>query len=141
MKSTLLVVDDDRLTRETLASALDETYNVLTAGDGHEALAVLERKRVDIVLSDMTMPGLNGLGLLEAINSLEDKPALIFITGNATVETAVQAMKLGAQDYITKPVNLGHLDLVLEKTLETRTFGPKTPSSRTACASPIPPPN
>jgi len=120
MKSTLLVVDDDRLTRETLASALDETYNVLTAGDGHEALAVLERKRVDIVLSDMTMPGLNGLGLLEAINSLEDKPALIFITGNATVETAVQAMKLGAQDYITKPVNLGHLDLVLEKTLETR---------------------
>ncbi len=120
MKSTLLVVDDDRLTRETLASALGDTYNVLTAGDGHEALAILERKRVDIVLSDMTMPGLNGLGLLEGINALEDKPALIFITGNATVETAVQAMKLGAQDYITKPVNLGHLDLVLEKTLETR---------------------
>ncbi len=120
MSATLLIVDDDKLTRDTLASNFTATYQVITASDGHMALEVLNRKHVDLVLSDMTMPGMDGIGLLEAINTLADKPTLIFITGNATLETAVKAIKLGAHDYITKPINLEHLELLVEKALEAR---------------------
>ena len=117
-----MIVDDDKLTRETLASALGDAYRVQTASGGRAALDILAADRIDVVLSDMTMPGMDGLGLLEAINLLEDRPAVIFITGQATVESAVRAMKLGAHDYVTKPVNLDRLELLLEKALESRTL-------------------
>jgi len=120
MTASLLIVDDDKLTRETLASALGDAYRVQTASGGRAALDILAADRIDVVLSDMTMPGMDGLGLLEAINLLEDRPAVIFITGQATVESAVRAMKLGAHDYVTKPVNLDRLELLLEKALESR---------------------
>ena len=120
MAASLLIVDDDKLTRETLASALGDAYRVQTASGGRAALDILAADRIDVVLSDMTMPGMDGLGLLEAINLLEDRPAVIFITGQATVESAVRAMKLGAHDYVTKPVNLDRLELLLEKALESR---------------------
>jgi len=122
MAASLLIVDDDKLTRETLASALGDAYRVQTASGGRAALDILAADRIDVVLSDMTMPGMDGLGLLEAINLLEDRPAVIFITGQATVESAVRAMKLGAHDYVTKPVNLDRLELLLEKALESRTL-------------------
>ena len=122
MTASLLIVDDDKLTRETLASALGDAYRVQTASGGRAALDILAADRIDVVLSDMTMPGMDGLGLLEAINLLEDRPAVIFITGQATVESAVRAMKLGAHDYVTKPVNLDRLELLLEKALESRTL-------------------
>ena len=120
MTASLLIVDDDKLTRETLASALGDAYRVQTASGGRAALDILAADRIDVVLSDMTMPGMDGLGLLEAINLQEDRPAVIFITGQATVESAVRAMKLGAHDYVTKPVNLDRLELLLEKALESR---------------------
>jgi len=122
MAASLLIVDDDKLTRETLARALGDAYRVQTASGGRAALDILAADRIDVVLSDMTMPGMDGLGLLEAINLLEDRPAVIFITGQATVESAVRAMKLGAHDYVTKPVNLDRLELLLEKALESRTL-------------------
>jgi len=122
MAASLLIVDDDKLTRETLASALGDAYRVQTASGGRAALDILAADRIDVVLSDMTMPGMDGLGLLEAINLQEDRPAVIFITGQATVESAVRAMKLGAHDYVTKPVNLDRLELLLEKALESRTL-------------------
>ncbi|MDP1648139.1 MAG: sigma-54 dependent transcriptional regulator [Rubrivivax sp.] len=122
MNASVLIVDDDQLTRETLARAFGSEYQVTTASDGHEALAMLERQPCDLVLSDMTMPGLDGLGLLERLNRTEHPPALIFITGSSSVDTAVKAMKLGAHDYITKPVNLDRLGLLMAKALETRSL-------------------
>ncbi len=122
MTSSLLIVDDDKLTRDTLASAFAGSYQVATAGDGNEALAVLAAGQFDIVLSDMTMPGLDGLGLLERMNEQEDRPAVIFITGSASVASAVRAMKLGAHDYVTKPVNLDRLALLMDKALESRSL-------------------
>lgn len=120
MTASLLIVDDDKLTRETLADAFAGRYHVFTARNGLEALAVLGTESVDVLLSDLSMPDMDGIAMLERINPREDKPAVIFITGHATVESAVTAMKLGAHDYVTKPVNLDRLDLLLEKALETR---------------------
>jgi two-component system, NtrC family, response regulator AtoC len=116
----LLIVDDDKLTRETLASAFAGQYRISTARNGLEALAELDNESIDLVLSDLSMPDMDGITMLERINQRESRPAVIFITGHATVESAVAAMKLGAHDYVTKPVNLDRLGLLLEKALEAR---------------------
>jgi DNA-binding NtrC family response regulator len=121
MTASLLIVDDDRLTRETLASAFADKYQTSVARSGLEALEVLESEKPDVVLSDLRMPDMDGIALLERITQREGtQPSVIFITGHATVEAAVAAMKLGAHDFITKPLNLDRLALMLEKALETR---------------------
>ena len=120
MSASLLIVDDDKLTRDTLADALADDYRTYTAANGAAALSMLQAGDFDIVLSDLMMPGLSGLELMEKISQLANRPEVIFITGHATVESAVEAMKLGAADYITKPVRLDRLCMLLQKTLETR---------------------
>lgn len=120
MKS-ILIVDDDKLTRETLAKALAPTYQVSMAANGEEALAAIAGNDIDLALLDLLMPDMNGLVLQEKIKSQgHDRPMVIFITGHGTVESAVQAMQLGAYDYITKPVHLDRLFLLIEKAMETR---------------------
>ena len=120
MSASLLIVDDDKLTRDTLADALTDDYRTYTAANGAAALSMLQAGDFDVVLSDLMMPGLSGLELMEKISQLANRPEVIFITGHATVESAVEAMKLGAADYITKPVRLDRLCMLLQKTLETR---------------------
>jgi len=121
MTASLLIVDDDKLTRETLSSVFSDKYHVLVARNGIEALELLETQKADIVLSDLKMPDFDGIALLERINQQTGVlPAVIFITGHATVESAVLAMKLGAHDFITKPLNLDRLALLLERALDTR---------------------
>jgi len=119
-ETTILIVDDDKVTRKTLSMALDDDYTTTTAGSGTEALEVLSREEIDLVLSDLDMPGMSGIALLQKINQLEAPPPVIFITGQGTIETAVQAMKLGAYDYVSKPVNLDRLMLIITKTLENK---------------------
>jgi len=119
-ETTILIVDDDKVTRKTLSMALEDDYTTTSAGSGAEALAILEKEEIDLVLSDLDMPGMTGLQLLEKINRLEAPPPVIFITGQGTIETAVQAMKLGAYDYVSKPVNLDRLMLLITKTLENK---------------------
>ena len=122
--TTLLIVDDDKITRETLALALEDDYETLTAKDGKSALEILNKSEISLVLSDLFMPGMNGIELLKQINTLFsdicEKPPVIFITGQGSVETAVEAMKLGAYYYVTKPVNIDRLCILIEKTLENK---------------------
>ena len=118
--TTILIVDDDKLTRQTLSLALEDHYETVTAKDGKAALELLKTREIDLVLSDLFMPGMNGIELLEQINLLTEKPPVIFITGQGSVETAVQAMKIGAYDYVTKPINIDRLTLLIEKTLENK---------------------
>lgn len=121
MTASLLIVDDDRLTRETLASAFADKYQTTVARSGLEALQILETEKADVVLSDLRMPDMDGLALLGRITQQQGRqPSVIFITGHATVEAAVEAMKLGAHDFITKPLNLDRLAMMLEKALENR---------------------
>ncbi|WP_410346530.1 sigma-54-dependent transcriptional regulator [Thioalkalivibrio sp.] len=118
VQDSILIVDDDRMTRETLSRALSDSYATLTAGSGEEALELLQSEPVSIVLADLVMPGMNGMELLEAINKLEYRPMVILITGQGTVDSAVEAMKLGAYDYLPKPINIDRLDVLILKALE-----------------------
>jgi DNA-binding NtrC family response regulator len=119
-ETTILIVDDDKVTRQTLSMTLDDDFQTITAGSGKAALEVLAREEIDLVLSDLDMPGMTGLELLERINQLESPLPVIFITGQGTIETAVQAMKLGAYDYVSKPVNIDRLELLIGKALENK---------------------
>ncbi len=119
--ASILVVDDEPGVRGVMEEILArEGYKVSTASDGVEALTLVHTQRYDLVLSDLYMPKMDGLELLKRIKDLPDSPDVIIITGHASVESAVQAMKLGAADYIPKPLNFELLRLVVSKTLNQR---------------------
>jgi DNA-binding NtrC family response regulator len=121
MKFTVLVVDDERNIREGLAEALAlEGHEVATAADGEEALAILGREEVDLVITDLRMPKLTGDELLKRVNSEWPAVPVIILTGHGTIETAVQAMRGGAYDFLTKPVDLERLGLLVKRALSTR---------------------
>jgi DNA-binding NtrC family response regulator len=118
--ASILIADDEKNTREGLARALQRHYDVLLAEDGRRALEILEQRPVDIVLSDVRMPGMDGLTLLSRALARTPQPLVILLTAYGTIETAVDAMKRGAYDYLTKPVNLDQLDLKLKQALRSR---------------------
>jgi len=117
---TVLVVDDDKNTRDGLRHALRREGNVLVAESADSALSILESQDVDIMLSDVRMPGMDGIKLMQ--RSLARMPELIVIllTAYGNVETAVEAMKKGAYDFLMKPVNLDHLDMLLKRSVRAR---------------------
>jgi DNA-binding NtrC family response regulator len=116
----VLIVDDEKNTREGLARALRRQYQVLTAEDGLKALEVLSENMADVVLSDVRMPGMDGLTLIQRILARSPQPVCILLTAYGTIDIAVEAMQRGAYDFMTKPVNLDRLDLVLKRALQNR---------------------
>jgi len=118
--STILIVDDERNTRDGLQRALQNRYNVLLAEDSRKALELLESAGVDVLLTDLKMPGVDGMGLLRRATALPQPPVCIMMTAYGSIENAVQAMQAGAYHYVTKPVNLDELDVVLERALKSR---------------------
>ncbi|MDD4869527.1 MAG: sigma-54 dependent transcriptional regulator [Kiritimatiellae bacterium] len=119
-KSSILIVDDEKNTRDGLERALRNTYNVFLAENAERALKILGESRIDVLLTDVRMPGMDGLTLLQ--RALGSNPGLvcIILTAYGNVETAVEAMKRGAYDFLMKPVNLDHLDLILTRALHSR---------------------
>jgi len=100
----LLVVDDDRSNLESIQRTFErEKIEVLTANDGREALDLLRHRKVGVVLTDLMMPGMSGLELLRAVKTVSPETEVILMTAFGTVETAVEAMKEGAWDFVTKP--------------------------------------
>ncbi len=115
----ILVVDDDEsLRRVTEVQLEEEGYQVATAAGGEEALRLLEQGPYDLVISDLKMPGMGGVDLLREIRQRYPEVVVILLTAFGTVETAVEAMKLGAYDYVTKPVNPDALRLIVERALD-----------------------
>ena len=107
----LLVVEDDPDFRETCTRWMTRKgHRVEAAANGHEALEVCDRKVFDVAIVDMNMPGLSGLELLERMKSTQIETEVIILTGQGTIESAVNAMKLGASDYLTKPFPLDELE-------------------------------
>ncbi len=120
-RPVILVVDDDKNTRDGLQRALQRHYDVKTAESADAALALLaEGVPVDVMLSDLRMPGMDGLALLRRVNAQHPKTVCILLTAYGSVETAVEAMKHGAQDFLIKPVNLDHLDLLVARAIKSR---------------------
>ena len=122
-RPVILIVDDEKNTREGLVRALRGEYAVAEAENGQRALEWLETHAADVVLSDLRMPGLDGLDLLSRLLGRESKPIVILLTAFGSVETAVEAMKRGAYDFLAKPVNLDRLDLLLRRALAERRLG------------------
>jgi two-component system, NtrC family, response regulator AtoC len=118
-RPVVLIVDDDKNTRDGLERALRATYTVLTAESAERALDLLDAHNVTLLLSDVRMPGMDGLTLLR--RALARQPDLIgiLLTAYGNVETAVEAMKEGAYDFLMKPVNLDHLDLLLKRAIRS----------------------
>ncbi len=117
----ILLVDDDRTFRLSTAELLSqEGYEVVLAADGHEAAAALEAEPIDLMLLDLRMPGLDGLKLVEALRALGRRVPILMISGFGTVESAVEALHLGADDFLTKPVDPDVLSARVAELLERR---------------------
>jgi DNA-binding NtrC family response regulator len=115
----ILVVDDEEPFRRLLNKELSRKgYAVEVAHDGSEALRLLHDRSFDIILLDVVMPGVDGISLMKKIKEDPGIPAIIVLTGKATVETAVEAMKNGAYDYLTKPYKLDELTIVIDRAYE-----------------------
>ena len=118
-KYTILIVDDEPLIRKSLFEILKMIgYQCLMVGSGEEAVEAIQKKKVDIVISDMRLPEMSGIDLLKKIKKLQPSIEVIMMTGFGSIETAVEAMKLKAFDYITKPIVDDEIKLVLEKIIE-----------------------
>jgi len=120
-RGRVLIVDDEEQMRDLLTKVLDKNgYQVSAAGDGEQALAILEKEPVDLVVTDVRMPGVSGLEALKAIKELNPEIVVIIMTAFGSIDQAVQAVKEGAYDYINKPFKIDEMLLTIEKALEER---------------------
>jgi DNA-binding NtrC family response regulator len=118
MSSTILVIDDEVNVLESFKVFLKDNYNVLTTASGEEALKVIKKENIHLVLLDILMPEMDGIEVLRQIKELSPDTEVIMVTAIKTVKTAIQAMKLGAYDYITKPFDVDEVSSSIEKCLE-----------------------
>ena len=117
----ILIVDDEPLIRKSLYEILRiEGYRVQMAETGEAALGILKKERFDIVVTDFQLPEMNGIALLEEIKRGSPKTEVILVTGYGTIESAVAAMKKGAFDYITKPINDSEIKIIIQKLIEKK---------------------
>ncbi len=117
--STILLVDDKSSMRKVLRQTLESDQKTIQeAEDGEKALEIIKTKHVDVVITDIKMPRLDGMTLLKMIKELDTEIVVIIMTAYGTIETAVEAMKLGAYDYITKPFSTEQVKLTVEKAIE-----------------------
>jgi DNA-binding NtrC family response regulator len=121
MKPSILIVDDEKSIRDNLAKYLSVDYTAYTAANGREAVRELtENSDIEVVLSDMKMPGMDGLELLEKVREDNRDVVVILITGFSTIESAVDAMRKGAYDYLTKPIDLNKLEITIKNAIENK---------------------
>ncbi|NOY65017.1 MAG: sigma-54-dependent Fis family transcriptional regulator [Nitrospirae bacterium] len=121
MNIKVLIVDDEEPVRRLLSKELSRKgFFTETASDGSEALKKLKKDAFDVVLLDIVMPGIDGIEFMKTIRNDPAAPSIIVLTGRATVETAVEAMKNGAFDYLTKPYKLEELNIIISRAYENR---------------------
>jgi DNA-binding NtrC family response regulator len=116
----ILLVDDERNVHYSLQRALGEAYGIISAFSGEEAIQKLTTEHPCLVLLDVKLPGLNGLGTLQRIKGVDRDVPVILLTAYGTTETAITAMKLGAYDYLLKPIDIGSLRGIMSKALQLR---------------------
>ena len=125
---SVLVIDDEEIIRVLLAEILAEDgYQVTTAKDGIEGVEKLKQERFDLIISDMVMPGMNGIEVLQEAFKVDPEYSVVMITGYPSVETAVKLVSLGASDYITKPFNVDLIKVTVAKVLELKRVRGATP--------------
>jgi DNA-binding NtrC family response regulator len=120
MLPTLLIVDDEKSTREGLRGALEEEFDVYTAASAAEAMAILKSEPVQLLLTDLRLGGESGMDLLEKALALPEPPVAIMMTAYGSVDAAVEAMRRGAWHFVTKPLNLDEVEMLLKRALRSR---------------------
>ena len=117
----VLIVERDHQAREVLHQIfVSAGYHCLLANDGREGVEAFKAGRPPLVVTDLTMPGITGVELLQQVRAVDDDVAVIVLTGAADVKTAIASLKLGAHDFIMKPVNMDELLIATERALERR---------------------
>jgi DNA-binding NtrC family response regulator len=131
----ILIVDDEASFRTSLKGALKKEYQIVEAADSEEALNQVAESPPDVVLLDISMPGVDGLEALRKIRALDDYPAVIMVTAHGEIKNVVQAMNEGAADYLTKPIDLDGLHIAITKALERLRFKREIASLRRALSN------
>lgn len=122
MVPSVLIVDDEKHTREGLQQALQDSYDVSVAASADEGFNLMEAQEFDVIVTDLRMPGKSGLKVIDKALTLSNKPAVIMMTAYGSIDSAVEAMKRGAVDFLTKPVNIERLEILIQRALKTRTL-------------------
>ncbi len=139
-RNKILVVDDEHLIRWSLEQNLKKQgYEVVTAGSGEDALRLAREEQPDLVLLDIQLPGISGIEVLEKIKDYDEEIIVIMVTAHGGLETAVNAMRLGAHDYVSKPFNLDELSIIIKKALETSDLKREVARLRTETKKSVPP--
>lgn len=120
MLPTLLIVDDERATREGLRSALEEEFDIYTAANASEAATILKSEPIQLLLTDLRLGGDSGMQVLDTALALPDPPLALMMTAYGSVDTAVEAMRHGAWHFVTKPLNLDEVEMLLKRALRSR---------------------
>jgi len=120
MPHTLLIVDDEKHTREGLRAALEDRFDVYVAADIPGAISVLENDTVDLMVADLRLGNEDGMQLVDRALRLPHAPICIIMTAYGSVDTAVEAMKHGAYDFVTKPINIDRLEILIQRALQSR---------------------
>src|ERR1700693_6298295 len=122
MPYRILVAEDSTQTSRQLKELLesDGTFQVDTVGDGRAASAALDRAGYSFLLTDLRMPGMDGMALIEHVRKAGLPVTVVVLTGHGSIDQAVQAMRLGATDFLTKPIDIDHLRIVMEKAVRER---------------------
>jgi len=120
MQGTILIVDDEKHTREGLRQSLEDEFDTYTASNLDEALNVLNSDQIDLVLTDLRLGGEDGMALIERILQRPRPPVCILMTAYGSIATAVEAMKRGAYDFVTKPVNIDELGIKISRAIKGR---------------------
>ena len=122
-EARILVVDDDKALADNLVEYLSKLgYQTIAAYGGREALARFEKGDFQLVITDLKMPEMDGMELLDAVNKLDSRVMVMVITGYGTIESAVDAIKRGAYDYIPKPFKMDELEVIVNRALERHTL-------------------
>src|SRR3954468_24116220 len=120
MQPTILIVDDEKHTRDGLRAALEEKFDVYVASEIAGAINVLETENVDLMVTDLRLGGDDGMALIDRALKLPHPPICIMMTAYGSVDTAVEAMKHGAYDFVTKPINIDRLEILINRALRGR---------------------
>jgi two-component system response regulator AtoC len=122
MAPSVLIVDDEKHSREGLQQALAENYDVSLAASADEAFNLMDAQPFDVILTDLRMPGKSGLKVIDRALALQNKPAVLMMTAYGNIDTAVEAMRRGAVDFLTKPVNIERLDVLIRRALKAKSL-------------------
>ena len=122
MAPSVLIVDDEKHTREGLRQALADNYDVSLAASADEAFNLMDAQPFEVILTDLRMPGKSGLKIIDRALALQNKPAVLMMTAYGNIDTAVEAMRRGAVDFLTKPVNIERLDVLIRRALKAKSL-------------------